>query len=30
VLEKRRSAWVILHQHASIATAASPVNLSTK
>ena len=30
VLEKRRSAWVILHQHASIATAAAPVNLSTK
>ena len=30
VLEKRRSAWVILHQHASITTAASPVNLSTK
>ena len=30
VLEKRRSAWVILHQHASIATAASPVSLSTK
>ena len=30
VLEKRRSAWVILHQHASIAAAASPMNLSTK
>ncbi|MGH9427709.1 MAG: nuclear transport factor 2 family protein [Terriglobia bacterium] len=30
VLEKRRSAWVILHQHASIASAASPMNLSTK
>ena len=30
VLEKRRSAWVILHQHASITTAASPMNLSTK
>jgi ketosteroid isomerase-like protein len=30
VLEKRRSVWVILHEHASIATAASPVNLSTK
>ena len=30
VLEKRRSAWVILHQHASITAAASPVNLSTK
>ncbi len=30
VLEKRRSAWVILHQHASITTAASPVSLSTK
>jgi len=30
VLEKRRSAWVILHQYASITTAASPVNLSTK
>jgi ketosteroid isomerase-like protein len=30
VLEKRRSAWVILHQHASIATDASPVDLSTK
>jgi ketosteroid isomerase-like protein len=30
VLEKRRSAWVILHQHASITIAASPVNLSTK
>ena len=30
VLEKRRSAWVILHQHASITTAALPMNLSTK
>ena len=30
VLEKRRSAWLILHQHASITTAASPMNLSTK
>jgi hypothetical protein len=30
VLEKRRSAWVILHQHASITTAASPINLSNK
>ena len=30
VLEKRRSAWVILHEHASITTPASPVNLSTK
>jgi ketosteroid isomerase-like protein len=30
VLEKRRSAWVILHQHASIITTASPVRLSTK
>jgi ketosteroid isomerase-like protein len=30
VLEKRRSAWLILHQHASIAAAASPVNLSTR
>ncbi len=30
VLEKRRSAWVILHQHASITTAVSPMNLSTK
>jgi ketosteroid isomerase-like protein len=30
VMEKRRSAWVILHQHASIKAAASPVNLSTK
>jgi len=30
VLEKRRSAWLILHQHASITTAASPVHLSTK
>jgi ketosteroid isomerase-like protein len=30
VLEKRRSVWVILHQHASITTTPSPVNLSTK
>jgi ketosteroid isomerase-like protein len=30
VLEKRRSAWVILHQHTSIAAASSPLNLSTK
>lgn len=30
VLEKRRSVWVILHQHASIAASASPLNLSTK
>ena len=30
VLEKRRSAWVILHQHASLTTAASPINLSNK
>ena len=30
VLEKRRSVWVILHEHASLTTAASPVNLSTK
>jgi ketosteroid isomerase-like protein len=30
VLEKRRSAWVILHQHASMTASASPVNLSTK
>jgi len=30
VLEKRRSVWVILHQHASIAATASPLNLSTK
>jgi ketosteroid isomerase-like protein len=30
VLEKRRSAWFILHQHASIAAASSPLNLSTK
>jgi len=30
VLEKRRSVWIILHQHASIAASASPLNLSTK
>jgi hypothetical protein len=30
VLEKRLSAWAILHQHASITTAASPMTLSTK
>ena len=30
VLEKRRSAWVILHQHASLSTAASPINVSNK
>jgi ketosteroid isomerase-like protein len=30
VLEKRRSAWVILHQHTSVAAASSPLNLSTK
>jgi len=30
VLEKRRSAWVILHQHASLTVAASPINLSNK
>jgi ketosteroid isomerase-like protein len=30
VLEKRRSAWLILHQHASITATASPMNLSTK
>lgn len=30
VLEKRRSAWVILHQHASLTTTASPINVSNK
>lgn len=30
VLEKRRSVWLILHQHASITATASPMNLSTK
>jgi ketosteroid isomerase-like protein len=30
VLEKRRSVWLILHQHISIAAAPPPVTLSTK
>ena len=30
VLEKRRSLWIILHQHASAVSGTQPVSLSTK
>jgi len=30
VLEKRRSAWVILHQHTSVASTVPPTNISNK